>query len=111
MSSVTGRRKPRRSTNAHHRRAQARKRRIVTREPVMRGSSAFLSKLSLGVLLCAGAVTVHAEQDPLDDPSVQKTLRGMADASTWYHPDQFGEFAGMRHYAHHEYKSAMKYFD
>jgi hypothetical protein len=35
----------------------------------------------------------------------------MADASTWYHPDQFGEFAGMRYYAHHQYKDAMKYFE
>ncbi len=52
----------------------------------------------------------HAEQDPLKDPDVQKTLRAMANASTWGHPDQFGEFAGLRYFAHHDYKNAMKYF-
>ncbi|MBS0571421.1 MAG: sel1 repeat family protein [Proteobacteria bacterium] len=51
-----------------------------------------------------------ADQDPLNDPDVQKALRAMADASTWYHPDLFGEFAGMRHYAHHDYAGALKYF-
>jgi hypothetical protein len=61
------------------------------------------------LVLAAGAAC--AEDDPLNDPSVQQTLRAMADASTWYHPDQFGEFAGMRHYAHHRYKEAMKYFE
>ena len=53
----------------------------------------------------------HADEDPLNDPEVQKTLRGMANASTWFHPDLFGEFAGMRHYAHHEYRDALKYFE
>lgn len=52
----------------------------------------------------------HAEQDPLKDPDVQKTMRAMANASTWGHPDQFGEFAGLRYYAHHNYKGALKYF-
>ena len=56
------------------------------------------------VLACAGMV--HAEDDPLNDPSVLKSLRAMADASTWYHPDQFGEFAGMRYYAHRQYQDA-----
>jgi len=61
------------------------------------------------VLACAGMD--HAEDDPLNDPSVLKSLRAMADASTWYHPDQFGEFAGMRYYAHRQYQDAMKYFE
>ena len=43
-------------------------------------------------------------------PNVQKTLRAMNDASTWYHPDLFGEFAGVHRYAHREYAGAMKYF-
>ena len=46
----------------------------------------------------------------LNDPDVQKTLRAMNDASTWYHPDLFGEFAGVHRYAHHDLKGAMKYF-
>jgi hypothetical protein len=61
-------------------------------------------------LLVVGSFVHAGDDDPLNDPSVQKTLRAMADASTWYHPDLFGEFAGMRHYAHHQYKDAMKYF-
>jgi hypothetical protein len=61
-------------------------------------------------LLLAG-IGVHAEEDPLNDPGVQKTLRAMKDASTWYHPDQFGEFNGLRYYAHHQYKDALKYFE
>jgi hypothetical protein len=65
--------------------------------------------LAMVVLACAGIA--HAEDDPLKDPEVQKTLRAMSDASTWYHPDQFGEFAGMRYYAHHQYQDAMKYFE
>jgi hypothetical protein len=79
------------------------------KERVMRG------RLQLGMLgmalILATAAVAHAEDDPLKDPSVQKTLRAMADASTWYHPDQFGEFAGLRYYAHHQYKDAMKYFE
>jgi hypothetical protein len=75
----------------------------------MRGSLSY-RKLAIALFALAFGVA-HADDDPLNDPSVQKTLRGMADASTWYHPDLFGEFAGMRHYAHHEYKQAMKYFE
>ena len=68
--------------------------------------------LWIAVLLLASTAVAQAEDDdPLNDPSVQKTLHAMADASTWYHPDQFGEFTGMRYYAHHKYKSAMKYFE
>jgi len=63
------------------------------------------------LLLLLATAAVRAEDDPLDDPAVQKTLHAMADASTWYHPDQFGEFAGMRHYAHQQYDSALKYFE
>lgn len=58
------------------------------------------------LLACFGA---HAE-DQLNDPVVQKTLRNMAATTTWYHPDQFGEFSGMRHYAHREFEGAMRDF-
>ncbi len=68
--------------------------------------------------LCASLLAIlslanfaHADEEPLNDPEVQKTLRGMANASTWFHPDLFGEFEGMRHYARHEYKDALKYFE
>lgn len=66
-------------------------------------------------LLAAGLIAAPMwaqakSDDPLNDPEVQKILRGMADASTWYHPDLFGEFAGMRRYAHHDYAGALKFF-
>lgn len=64
----------------------------------------------LASLMALASVAKATDQDPLNDPDVQKTLRGMKDANTWYHPDLFGEFAGMRHYAHHDYAGAMKYF-
>lgn len=77
----------------------------------MRAGSKF-RKLSLGLLVLAMAsVTALADEDPLNDPGVQKTLRGMAEASTWYHPDLFGEFAGFRSYAHRDYQGAFKYFE
>ena len=47
-------------------------------------------------ILCAAlaalslAPAAYADDDPLNDPGVQKTLRAMAGASTWYHPDIFG---------------------
>jgi hypothetical protein len=57
------------------------------------------------------AISATTQDDPLNDPAVQKTLRAMNDASTWYHPDLFGEFAGVHRYAHHEFAGAMKYFE
>ena len=70
------------------------------------------SRTLLFAALSLAAIDVaHAEEDPLDDPGVQKTLRGMKDASTWYHPDLFGQFTGMSRYAHRQYKDALKYFE
>lgn len=37
-------------------------------------------------------------------------LAAMHQASTWGHPDLFGEFAGMERYAKGDYKAALKYF-
>ena len=68
-------------------------------------------------ILCA-ALTVlilspvaRADDDPLKDPGVQKTLRAMGNASTWYHPDVFGMTSGMRRYANKDYAGALKYFE
>jgi hypothetical protein len=81
----------------------------------MRGSLSHRNRLVAAVatlVALTGTAAANPEEgDPLNDPSVQTTLRAMADASTWFHPDQFGEFAGMRRYAHHEYTDAMKYFE
>ncbi|HZP67585.1 MAG TPA: sel1 repeat family protein [Rudaea sp.] len=76
----------------------------------MRKSPTFYA-IAAALLAFAGSQHVRAEADPLDDPSVQKTLHAMNDASTWYHPDLFGEFAGMRRYAHKDYAGALKYFE
>jgi len=64
-----------------------------------------------GVLAAATTAMAQTDEDPLHDPYVQKTLRAMNDASTWYHPDLFGEYAGVRRYAHHQYKEALRYFE
>lgn len=76
----------------------------------MRGS---IGKRILCATLATLALTsaVHAAEDPMDDPDVQKTLRAMANASTWYHPDLFGMTTGMRRYAHKDYAGALKYFE
>jgi len=63
------------------------------------------------VLAAATTAMAQTDEDPLQDPYVQKTLRAMNDASTWYHPDLFGEYAGVRRYAHHQYKEALRYFE
>jgi len=71
-----------------------------------------MQKALLAILAAiAAAGAARAEDDPLNDPAVQKTLRAMNDASTWYHPDLFGEYAGMRRYAHRQYQDALKYFE
>ena len=62
------------------------------------------------ILFSASRLARAANHDPLNDPDVQKVLRAMNDASTWYHPDLFGEFAGIERYAHHNFHGALKYF-
>jgi hypothetical protein len=66
--------------------------------------------LLLAGLIAVNGIAKSTDHDPLNDPDVQKTLLAMKDANTWYHPDLFGEFAGMRRYAHKDYAGALKYF-
>lgn len=47
---------------------------------------------------------------PQADPQIERILTAMNNASTWGHPDLFGEFAGMRLYSEGHYKAAIKYF-
>lgn len=47
---------------------------------------------------------------PESDASIDRTLTAMNNASTWGHPDLFGEFAGMRLYSEGHYAAAIKYF-
>lgn len=49
-------------------------------------------------------------EHPLQDAASQKVLDAMSRTSTWGHPDQYGEFSGMQHYAAGNYKAAMKSF-
>ena len=49
-------------------------------------------------------------QRPQADPQIERVLTAMNNASTWEHPDLFGEFAGMRLYSEGHYKAAIKYF-
>ena len=44
------------------------------------------------------------------DPKIERIVTAMNDASTWGHPDLFGEFTGVRLYSEGDYKSAIKYF-
>lgn len=61
----------------------------------------------------AGAIAVHAQsadaQAP-EDRDVRALIDGMRDASTWGHPDQFGQYQGMAAYAAGHYEAAMRLF-
>lgn len=47
---------------------------------------------------------------PEADPEIEKIVTAMNNASTWGHPDLFGEYAGMRLYSEGHYAAAIKYF-
>lgn len=66
-----------------------------------------------GVMLTfvASASMAAADGQHADtQPSSKQIVGAMDAASTWGHPDLFGEFAGMRRYAKGDYKGALKYF-
>lgn len=44
------------------------------------------------------------------DPQVEKIITAMNNASTWGHPDLFGEYSGMSLYSEGHYTAALKYF-
>lgn len=54
------------------------------------------------------AASAHAQQQR--DPEVEAALKAMDNTSTWGHPDQFGQFTGMRYHAKGDYPNALKYF-
>lgn len=47
---------------------------------------------------------------PEADSASEKVITAMDNASTWGHPDLFGEFTGMRLYSEGHYEDAIKYF-
>lgn len=86
-----------------------------------------LTAIAVALLTCAGTagaaqnaastVTAHATSPATAATASSDTheqddriLAAMNAASTWGHPDLFGEFAGMQRYAKGDYKSALKYF-
>lgn len=44
------------------------------------------------------------------DPALNRVLTAMSNASAWGHPDQYGEYSGMRLYSEGRYTEAIKYF-
>lgn len=61
----------------------------------------------------AAATPAHTQPirpAPKAGPRVDRTLIAMANASTWGHPDQFYEYAGMRAYARGDYRAAIDNF-
>jgi hypothetical protein len=71
----------------------------------------YLALAISGSVHLAFAGTPPTYEDPLDDPAIHKLLRGMDSASTWYHPDQFAEFAAVKRYVNKAYVGALKYFE
>ncbi|WP_157956511.1 SEL1-like repeat protein [Dyella sp. C11] len=67
-----------------------------------------MKTMVMGALLLASCAVSAAT---MDDPASHEVLAAMARTSTWGHPDEFGEFVGMRYYASGDYAKAMKYFD
>ncbi|MGH8192143.1 MAG: sel1 repeat family protein [Rhodanobacteraceae bacterium] len=85
---------------------------------------ALLAGALLAVAVTAGAVPpAHAAsttapaipskpvvERPQANADVDRILTAMNNASTWGHPDLFGEYAGMRLYFEGHYQAAIKYF-
>lgn len=65
---------------------------------------------SPGSTATATTVSKPVVERPEADAETSKILTAMNKASTWGHPDLFGEFAGMRLYAEGHYTAAIKYF-
>lgn len=71
---------------------------------------------TLVALGCLGAITFTSAQAAStsslspEDENVRTMIAGMRDASTWGHPDQFGQYKGMAAFADGHYKAAMRLF-
>src|SRR5690348_10313615 len=69
-----------------------------------------LNPLCVVLFAIASTAAAHAGSPSPPDAQAGDVLRAMNNASTWGHPDLFGEFAGMRRYAGQDYAGALKYF-
>lgn len=68
-----------------------------------------LVAITLALVIC-GSALANESHGAGATPSNKQIVGAMDAASTWGHPDLFGEFAGMRRYAEGDYKGALKYF-
>lgn len=64
----------------------------------------------IGLLLVIAGAASAASPPSIDDAASKEVLAAMARTSTWGHPDEFGEFAGMQYYADGNYAKAMENF-
>ncbi|WP_019465959.1 tetratricopeptide repeat protein [Dyella japonica] len=64
----------------------------------------------IGLTVLLSLVAGAALAASMEDPASREVLAAMGRTSTWGHPDEFGEFAGMRYYADGNYAKAMEYF-
>ncbi|MCP1372782.1 sel1 repeat family protein [Dyella lutea] len=73
-----------------------------------------MRRMCVAVFVLAGtagfAQAASQPPKPPEDPQVRALLDGMAEASTWGHPDQFGQYQGMVAYSHGRYAAAMRLF-
>lgn len=67
-------------------------------------------RVAIGAMLLAWMTTAATAAELPPDAIPEDVLDAMSHSSTWGHPDQYGEFAGMQRYARGDYAGAMKYF-
>ena len=67
-------------------------------------------RIGMTVMLLLATGAGNAAAASMDDPASRDVLAAMQRTSTMGHPDEFGEFAGMRYYADGNYAKAMDYF-
>jgi hypothetical protein len=71
-----------------------------------------VATLFWGILAFSNALAEDAApSDPANDPEIQKTLKAMHNASTWFHPDMYGMTLGSQEYAKRQYSEALKHFE
>lgn len=68
---------------------------------------AWISSMVAALVLMSPGTTRAAT---MDDKASQEVLAAMGRTSTWGHPDESGEFAGMSYYASGDYAKAMESF-
>ena len=69
-----------------------------------------MTALVLGGLACAPALRAQSAPHAPAARTPSQILAAMDHTSTYGHPDQFNEFAGMHRYVAGDYAGAMKYF-